>query len=176
MDVFRSFETNICVLIVRASLVQASKNNARKIFQMVFAILKLILPHISLLVFGILFAILYLIFDAKTFRDYSGGVHSLVAVIKNYSYVLIVNERQREKIFRFIDKIRSVIGNRIRPESRIIYVKAKTFVNKLTKIIYFIFLKIIIPLITLPYAFASYYLYFSTDLGRDAFQLPFHGW
>lgn len=173
MELFQSFEENMTFIIVRVNSIPEMSTPTSHLT--IFSKLKLFLPHFSLIVFGIVLAILYINYDAKTFRDYSGGVYSLLAVSINYAYILIVSS-ERIEIFQFIDNIRIIIDKRTGNGSKIIYKEAIAFVNKLTQIAYFGLLRIVLPLITLPYAMFSYYLYFMTDSGRNAFSLPFRAW
>lgn len=62
------------------------------------------------------------------------------------------------------------------PTSVARYEQANTFVEKWHNIIHIAFINVTIPCITLPYFIWSYFSYFTTDIGGDAFILPFSAW
>lgn len=49
-------------------------------------------------------------------------------------------------------------------------------VEKLSRIINFVMMKLGVPLFIIPKAIISYFMFFTTDAGRDAFELPFEMW
>lgn len=57
-----------------------------------------------------------------------------------------------------------------------IYKKACTLVEKSSNYIYTGLVKIACPMTIIPYILWSYFMYYTTDLGRDAFTLPFVLW
>lgn len=76
---------------------------------------------------------------------------------------------------RAIKSIRNILG--VNKQKLVaMYEEANAFVEKWTKIIRFAFINATIPLITLPFLMISYCLYFTTDLGSEAFILPFKLW
>lgn len=60
--------------------------------------------------------------------------------------------------------------------STVKYVQINLQVEKWTKIIHFVFLALVIPSTFFSKLFFCFYLYFSTDLGTDSFELPFPFW
>lgn len=64
----------------------------------------------------------------------------------------------------------------INPKSKEIYTKANETIEKWSEIIHLCFEKLTLPLIGPPFIFVSYFLYFTTDLGRQSFFLPFLSW
>lgn len=62
------------------------------------------------------------------------------------------------------------------PVSKIIYEQTNEKFEKWTKIIYFVCMKVTLPGCMAPNFFISYYNYFATDLGREAFRLPYPEW
>lgn len=62
------------------------------------------------------------------------------------------------------------------PTSREIYEKINKKVEKWTEVLYFGLFKVTVPAALLPNCLWSFYIYFSTDLGRDAFNVPFPIW
>lgn len=57
-----------------------------------------------------------------------------------------------------------------------IYAKAYNFVEISSNYIYIGYVKVIFPFSTIPYLFMSCYKYYTTDVGEDAFSLPFVLW
>lgn len=56
------------------------------------------------------------------------------------------------------------------------FVKANHQVELLSKIVYFLVVNISLPAFLLPLAIHSYFRYFFTDLGNDAFILTVPTW
>lgn len=61
-------------------------------------------------------------------------------------------------------------------ESKKIYEKINERIEKWTKILYFVWMRGTFPGTMLPNCIISYFLYFATDLGSNAFRLPFPIW
>lgn len=68
------------------------------------------------------------------------------------------------------------IKGSINDGKRVIYEKACKFVEKLSSYIYIGYVKIVLPFTTAPYLVSSYFNYYTTNLGKDAFSLPFVMW
>lgn len=49
-------------------------------------------------------------------------------------------------------------------------------VEKMSKAIHFAVIKLGVPAFILPKAIFSYFIYFTTDIGNEAFVLPFPMW
>lgn len=65
----------------------------------------------------------------------------------------------------------------INDEKRQIYEKACQFIETLSNYIYICYVKIVFPLITVPYLLMSYFnYYYLTDLDKNAFSLPYVVW
>ena len=62
------------------------------------------------------------------------------------------------------------------PQKALIYKKTSTIVEIASNAVYVVYVKILFPFTTVPYLFMSYLKYFATDLGKDAFDLPFLLW
>ena len=60
----------------------------------------------------------------------------------------------------------------IYPASTPIYIETDKLVEKLNAIMYFLITRVSAPSFVLPKFFASYFVYFTTDMGNDAFELP----
>lgn len=61
-------------------------------------------------------------------------------------------------------------------KKRDLYEKACKFIEISQNYIYIGYVKIVFPLTTVPYLVTSYFKYYTTDLGSDAFSLPFIMW
>lgn len=62
------------------------------------------------------------------------------------------------------------------PISNALYVKANDLGEKFSKIIFFVAIQCSVPALILPKAVVSYFIYFTTDSGGDAFDLQFPIW
>ena len=62
------------------------------------------------------------------------------------------------------------------PKSKKMYKKTNRLVEKLCKIAYFIIVKVSAPCLAIPKALLSFFMYFTTDLGPNAFELPIPAW
>lgn len=60
--------------------------------------------------------------------------------------------------------------------SKSIYERTNEATEKICKIMQIIIIHIAVPGFVLPKAFYCFFLYFATDLGPDAFELPFPTW
>lgn len=60
--------------------------------------------------------------------------------------------------------------------SRSMYEKINHRMEKLSKIVYFGVVGVTVPGFIIPKALVSYFKYFTTDLGADAFDLPMPTW
>lgn len=54
--------------------------------------------------------------------------------------------------------------------------KTNELVEKLCQIAYLIIVQIGVPCVALPKAVLSYFVYFTNDLGPNAFELPIQAW
>lgn len=62
------------------------------------------------------------------------------------------------------------------PDSKDIYGRVNKKNEKWTKMLDFVLLKVTLPGVIMPNFIISYFLYFATDLGSEAFRLPFPKW
>lgn len=62
------------------------------------------------------------------------------------------------------------------PASNVIYIEVVDRVEKWSRFIHFVMLKVSIPCFVLPKYIVCFYLYFTTDMGNDAFELPLPIW
>lgn len=67
-------------------------------------------------------------------------------------------------------------GSNDNPASRAIHAETNQLGEKFSKIFYFAATKLAVPGLLLPKAMLSYFIYFTTDAGRAAFDLPFPAW
>lgn len=64
----------------------------------------------------------------------------------------------------------------INPASMEIHIKTNQLVEKLTEILFLFITRVSVPGFVLPKVFASFFVYFTTDVGNDAFDLPLPMW
>lgn len=62
------------------------------------------------------------------------------------------------------------------PASKPIYLETHRLVEKICKIMTFVLLNVTVPSFVIPKAILCLSLYFTTDLGPDAFDLPLPLW
>lgn len=60
--------------------------------------------------------------------------------------------------------------------SKPLYMKTHRIVEKFSKIMKFVIVDVTVPGFIIPKAIFSFYVYFTTDLGADAFELPVPTW
>lgn len=86
--------------------------------------------------------------------------------------------RKKASISPFNDFLRKpfMISGLEHPTSTANYVKINLTAEKWAKIIYFVYLKVLLQAIMIPKLVFCFYLYFTTDKGNDAFELPFLSW
>lgn len=61
-------------------------------------------------------------------------------------------------------------------ESKKIYDEIIDLMEKLDRFIYFVMLNVTLPSLVFPKYIVCYYIYFTTDMGTDAFELPLPVW
>lgn len=69
--------------------------------------------------------------------------------------------------------LQSTFSGQKYPEAKRMYVKTNHQIEKWCNIIYTITIKLFVPILLLPKFIASFFFYFTTELGGDAFELPF---
>lgn len=72
-------------------------------------------------------------------------------------------------------KIQNSIGLKY-SKSKKMYEKTNRLVEKWCKIAYFVIVKMSVPGFILPKALVSLFIYYTTDSGPDAFELPIPVW
>lgn len=64
----------------------------------------------------------------------------------------------------------------VNPDWKFKYENLNEKIEKWSNILYSVFIKVSVPGLLLPNFILSYYSYFSTDLGSEAFGLPYPFW
>lgn len=151
------------------------------------------------LVSGTLLAGGFLAFEAETFEEiyehfyeFATGLNYTFYFISthwmckqffelNDSYEEIIKKREfisdnQQKIKLFEIKLDDDFKGSINGEKREIYEKASQFIEILSNYMYIGYVKVVFPLSTVPYLIMSYFNYYTTELGKDAFILPFVMW
>lgn len=142
----------------------------------------------------------FLAFEAETFDDISEHFYEFATGLSEtfyYVYVHLMCKQffEMSNHFEEITKKRELFslwlkGNNfflspkfvygfkgsINDEKQMIYEKAWKLTEISSNCIYIGYVKVIFPLLTIPYLFSSYFHYFTTDLRGDAFKLPFVMW
>lgn len=93
-----------------------------------------------------------------------------IEVAANYSecncFIIIVKLIHREK---------TILGRK-NPKSKAMFERTNRLTETICKIIQFLIIYLSVPAFVLPTAVYSFYMYFTTDLGNDAFVLTFPTW
>lgn len=145
----------------------------------------------------------YLFFIAETSKEFIDSTFmATVAILVLISFVSTA--QKTTIIFNFIDEVEKIANNsefRINfcsnsicpiivednsqfikitglhhPKSKKMYEKTNRLAEKCSKIICFLIMKMSIPGFVLPKAIFSYFRYFTTDAGPNAFELPILAW
>lgn len=150
---------------------------------------------------GPLVVLLHIYFECETIEEYADSFYALATIITcgGMCIIFVINGKLT---FQFIDNIEMAIhtrkfvrflfimwfeiihflnlkkttGTRQSQVSRKIYEEMNAFVEKWSYIIDLAFNKVSTASISVPCFVLSYFLYFATDLGQDAFILPFRVW
>lgn len=148
-------------------------------------------------VIGLILICSFLFVVASTFKEYTESIYvSSVGILIFSMYLNVI--WNKANIFQFIDcweKIADkskflkifqveiqhclfiiIFSGSKNPSSKAIYVKVVNQVEKLRRFIHFAFLKVTLPCIVLPKNIFCFYIYFTTDAGNDAFELPLPIW
>lgn len=75
--------------------------------------------------------------------------------------------------FSWISFALFILGSTRGADSKELHEKCNEFIEKLSKVIYPVVIRLGVPGLVLPKTITSYYLYYTTFAGRDAFELPF---
>lgn len=135
----------------------------------------------------------FLLFKAETFSDYTEALFVCTAVILG----ILTFENIVIKAVKFVDLIRNlessiekrellkmkwrsgeqsimkiIFSGLVNKRSKELFEAVNIRLEKWSSIVILIFVKVTIPCVVTPKLATSYFLYFATDAGRDAFVLP----
>lgn len=172
MKLLQVFQRNVSFTINRNSI--SSSNTIQSNSLLIFlSRLKCFIPQFILFQ-SIGDIILFIYFDANSFQLYTEVFYAMTSAVLTLIAISTLSWNRIE-MFKFIDSLENAIDERNNPKSIMIYKNANAFAEKWTNTVY-VAMVLTIPFVSLPYMFASYYLYYTTDLGREAFVLPFIAW
>lgn len=151
---------------------------------------------------GIVSSIIFVIHVAETVKEFTDSLYIASVIICAVSGYAITIYKTRE-LFAYFDeydenvttsrsKYWKALPNMIRfillnfnlpnvgitnvPTSNSVYQDCNELVEKLCKILYILFVNISAPGFIMPKIVLSFFLYFTTDSGADAFDLPLPMW
>lgn len=142
--------------------------------------------------------LMYIIREAKTFVEYTQSIYmfSLAAIITLVFVTILLNVSE---LFNFISGVESLINTSKQQtysnlckfqhrftfmhrffvilaykytESRSNYNKISPLIEKLSETVFFVMTKLTPAILYVPWTIYTFFIYFSTDLGADAFALP----
>lgn len=114
-------------------------------------------------------ALIYLFAEAKNIQECADSFYGFItsAATANNIFMAIWNMKN---VFELIENVEIAIAKR---NQQTIYKKSIEKIEKFSKQFYFIYAQCSPIGVVLPSFLMSFFLYFTTDLGRDSFQLPF---
>lgn len=115
---------------------------------------------------------IYLIIDAKTVDEYADAFYIFATGTSNGLNVLLVIWNVANGL-HLIENFEDAIQKR---RLQTIYNKLNTKIEKFSKRFYWLLVQCTLVGVMMPTFFITYFVYFTTDLGCDAFQLPFLAW
>lgn len=143
-----------------------------------------------------------LVDDAKTFDEYADILYRtmfLYIISVFYAYIIC----KTPELFEFVNKLESSVGrskyirdlsidrnwnslhsiyrslrlgSALDPKLLVLYTAASQRITKWIRPVHFILIKATPPLCTSPSIVASFYVYYTTDLGNDAFAFVYAMW
>lgn len=118
----------------------------------------------------------YLFRGAANFKDFTNAFYwATTLTVAGVNFTIIFWKMM--KMFDFIANLEKIIRKRLaNTSSKTIYETANHQVEKRSEKIIFVLKKVALPCFMFPPCFISYFLYFTTDLANDAFQLPSPMW
>lgn len=114
-------------------------------------------------------ALVYLFVEAKTFQQCADSFYIFSTTAANGVDIFVVIWNM-SKNFELIENLEKEIQQR---NFQLIYNKLNEKIEQFSKIIYFIFVHCTLFGVLMPNFLITFFVYFTTDLGSDAFQLPF---
>lgn len=118
---------------------------------------------------------LFLFYGANTFWEYTNNIYTNSATILIVICFVIINFRMKN-LSELIDNCEKYIENNESLSSKAIYDKTNQQIEKWCKIIYSAVAKITPICIILLRCIVCFFVYSTTDLQNDAFELPLLMW
>lgn len=113
--------------------------------------------------------LVYLVFEANTIPEYVDSFYAFSTGLVNvFSFIVIISKMER--IYQLIEELEKSIQQR---NQQAIYGKLNERIEQFSKRFYFIYVQCTSVGVVMPVFLSTLFVYFTTDLGRDAFQLPF---
>lgn len=114
-------------------------------------------------------ALIYFIFEAKTIPEFVDSIYIFITAVTNvFSFVVFI--LYRSNIFQLIEKLEKAIEQRTQ---QAIYDKLNVKIESFSKKFQFVFAQCTSVGVVMPVFLTSLFLYSTTDLQNEAFQLPF---
>lgn len=114
-------------------------------------------------------ALVYLFVEARTFQQCADSFYTFSTTAANGVDIFLMIWNMTN-IFELIDNLEKEIQQR---NLQSIYNKLNEKIEQFSKSIYFIFVHCTFFGIVMPNFLTTFFVYFTTNLGSDAFQLPF---
>ena len=118
----------------------------------------------------VLIARISTVFKMKTIFDL---INRFQAIINHSKFSIIEYKHFYKSSTKNVEK--NILGSKY-PVPKKMYKKTNRTVEKLCKIVYLVIVKVPVPALILPKAFACFFIYLTTDAGPNAFELPFPVW
>lgn len=127
-------------------------------------------------IMAIVLQCIYLFYDANTPEELMNSIFMTIVGILVFISLMSTVQKKAE-IFFFMDWVQVIVNERLKHSaSRTMYAKTNNLSEKLSKIIYFLMVKVSVPGFVLPKAILSFFIYCTTDAGSDAFELSIPTW
>lgn len=118
---------------------------------------------------------LFFFYEAKTFWEYTSSIYSSAITIFIVACFITIIFRIR-KIIEFIDNCEKIVYKSESQASKAIYDAANLQIEKWTNIIHLAVAEFTPILCVVPQCIVCFLVYFTTDLGNDAFELSLLMW
>lgn len=112
---------------------------------------------------------IYLIVDARSIQEYADSFYGFTTALTSVIIIVVIISK-RASIFRLIENMESAIEER---NNQSIYIKLNEKIEQFSQRFYFAYVQCTIIGIMIPNFLKAFFIYFTTDLNGDAFQLPF---
>lgn len=157
---------------------------------------------LGILALNTVFLAMFLLFEVKTFGEYSEGIYSLSTFITDM-VIVVQFVLKTSKIFELIGNVERTIEKRTKsslnqlnqiiyvicmltqlfhntglenPTLKVMYENMNEKIEKRGEMVHFALMDITLHGIMIPNLIMSYFNYFTTDMDRDAFRLAFPIW